>query len=436
MRPVSMKNQIDALDSYTTTNGLASTRLDTTATALTSMDSLAQTISASLVSASSTGGSTTALQATGSSGLQALLSDLNTSVGDQYVFGGNNTGTTPATDYSSTSTAKTAVDASFSQTFGFSQTSDSASTISGSAMTSYLNGSFADQFSDSNWSANWSQASSTTISSKIAPSQTATTSVSANETAFRQIAEAYTMLSEFTGSNMSDDAKAAVVTKATTLMNTGLAALNQVQTGVGITQAAITSHRHGTERTDDAAQERCVGCRGRRHLCAQHARDDPADAAPGLLRTDLAAADPQPYQLPDPVSQRMYQACYDEVLEDDQAAARRVEFQALDRCVFLLGKAETAGVPSRESVDALHWTVQLWQTFLIELADDANVLPTELRAKTDIDRHLDPQAGGTRSGSDARKISRLFPASARSCATACAESGPMHITFAPARSCT
>ncbi len=238
---VSMKNQIDALDSYTTTNGLASTRLDTTATALTSMVSLAQTISASLVSASSTGGSTTALQATGSSGLQALLSELNTSVGDQYVFGGNNTGTTPATDYSSTSTAKTAVDASFSQTFGFSQTSDSASTISDSAMTSYLNGSFADQFSDSNWSANWSQASSTTISSKIAPSQTATTSVSANETAFRQIAEAYTMLSEFTGSNMSDDAKAAVVTKATTLMNTGLAALNQVQTGVGITQAAITS---------------------------------------------------------------------------------------------------------------------------------------------------------------------------------------------------
>ena len=237
---VSMKNQIDALDSYTTTNGLASTRLDTTATALTSMVSLAQTISASLVSASSTGGSTTALQATGSSGLQALLSELNTSVGDQYVFGGNNTGTTPATDYSSTSTAKTAVDASFSQTFGFSQTSDSASTISGSAMTSYLNGSFADQFSDSNWSANWSQASSTTISSKIAPSQTATTSVSANETAFRQIAEAYTMPA-IIGASRGLDAKAAVVTKATTLMNTGLAALNQVQTGVGITQAAITS---------------------------------------------------------------------------------------------------------------------------------------------------------------------------------------------------
>ena len=76
----------------------------------------------------------------------------------------------------------------------------------------------------------------------------------------------------------------------------------------------------------------------------------------------------------------MYQACYDEVIEDDQAAARRVEYQALDRCVFLLGKAEMAGAKSRECVDALHWTVQLWQTFLMELADDANVLPVELRA--------------------------------------------------------
>ena len=77
----------------------------------------------------------------------------------------------------------------------------------------------------------------------------------------------------------------------------------------------------------------------------------------------------------------MYQACYDEVLEDDQAAARRLEHQALDRCTFLLGQAEKAGVASRECVEALHWTRQLWQTFLAELADDGNALPVELRAK-------------------------------------------------------
>lgn len=77
----------------------------------------------------------------------------------------------------------------------------------------------------------------------------------------------------------------------------------------------------------------------------------------------------------------MYQAFYDEVLEDDQLAGRRAEYQALDRCVFLLGKADKAGPNSRESVDALHWTRQLWQVFLIELADDSNALPVELRAR-------------------------------------------------------
>ena len=240
-KSVSIKNEIDGLQGYTATNGIASTRLDTTATTLTSMVSAAQAISASLVTASSTGGSTDALQATGQSSLQALLAGLNTSVDGQYAFGGINSGVPPATTYNMTSDAKQSVDAAFSAAFGFSQTSANAATISGSDMTSFLNGSFDSQFSAANWSAKWSQASDTTISSKIAPSQSVTTSVSANATAFRQIAEAYTMLGEFTGSNMSADAKAAVVSKATTLVNSGLAALNDVQTGVGISQAAMTS---------------------------------------------------------------------------------------------------------------------------------------------------------------------------------------------------
>lgn len=77
----------------------------------------------------------------------------------------------------------------------------------------------------------------------------------------------------------------------------------------------------------------------------------------------------------------MYQAFYEEVLEDRQSSARRVEYQALDRCVHLLGKAAQAGAqPSREGVEALHWTRQLWEALVLELADDANMLATELRA--------------------------------------------------------
>ena len=246
---VSMTNEIDALDGYTASNAAASTRLGTTATTLTAMLSAAQAVSASLVAASSAGGSTAGLQASGQAGLQSLLAGLNTTVGGQSVFGGINSGVQPLTEYAATSGAKQSVDSAFSQAFGFSQSSAGASTISGSAMTGFLDGAFDSQFSDASWSANWSKASSTTISSRIAPSQSATTSVSANAAAFRQIAEAYTMLSEFTGPTMSADAKAAAVAKATTLVSSGIAALNDVQTSVGASQAAI-----GAANTSLAAQ--------------------------------------------------------------------------------------------------------------------------------------------------------------------------------------
>jgi flagellar hook-associated protein 3 FlgL len=75
----------------------------------------------------------------------------------------------------------------------------------------------------------------------VSPGQTLTTSVSANASGFQQIAQAYTMLSEFTGSTISSEAQAAVVSTASTLVSTGIDALNNVQTGVGVAQAAVTS---------------------------------------------------------------------------------------------------------------------------------------------------------------------------------------------------
>ncbi len=76
----------------------------------------------------------------------------------------------------------------------------------------------------------------------------------------------------------------------------------------------------------------------------------------------------------------MYQFSYAEVLEDDQAAARRIEAQALDRAVELLSDA--AGDPAawRKGIDALHFTRQLWMTLVNELVAPENALPDELRA--------------------------------------------------------
>lgn len=76
----------------------------------------------------------------------------------------------------------------------------------------------------------------------------------------------------------------------------------------------------------------------------------------------------------------MYQGSYAEVLEDDQAEARRNEAHALDHAVILLTRADELPHPSIDGIKALHFTRQLWTTFISELAAPENELPREIRA--------------------------------------------------------
>lgn len=76
----------------------------------------------------------------------------------------------------------------------------------------------------------------------------------------------------------------------------------------------------------------------------------------------------------------MYQQFYEEVVEDDQVQARRVEYLALDRAVDLLTRAANVEHPSPEGVEALYYTRKLWTAFITELAAPENALPNELRA--------------------------------------------------------
>ena len=239
---LSMQSNIDELNNFAQTNAVATTRLSATSSALTSMLSTAQSIASSLATASTAGGTTSGLAASATNALQSLMAGLNTSAGGQSVFAGINTGTTPIADYFATSSsAKSAVDGAFQRAFGTSQTSAGAASISGTAMQSFLDNQFANFFTGSGWQANWSSASSQTIQSTVAPSQTMATSVSANQGAFQQIAEAYTMLNEFTGDSMSTDAKAAVVSTASQLMSAGIVGLTDIAANVGSTQSSITA---------------------------------------------------------------------------------------------------------------------------------------------------------------------------------------------------
>ena len=168
---LSLRNQTNLLQSFTTANELTVTNLKTAQAALDSIRSTAESAVSTLTSV--TAGSSSAastLQDTGTNALQELISDTNTTSNGQYVFGGDNSGVAPMADYfsSTTSAAKSAIDAAFQSAFGFAPTSASAANISASAMQSFISGPLANLFSGANWTSNWASASSADVTTQIA----------------------------------------------------------------------------------------------------------------------------------------------------------------------------------------------------------------------------------------------------------------------------
>ncbi len=178
----------------------------------------------------------------GLSALQGLAASANTTSGDQYVFGGINSSAAPLADYFATppSAAKTAVDAAFQTAFGVLPTNPAAASITPTQIQAFLSGPYAALFSGANWTSDWSSASSANPTAQIAPGRTVETSTNANAPAFQQLAQAYTMLSEFGGSALSASAQQAVASAATSLINQGQASLTGLQTSLGATQTAVT----------------------------------------------------------------------------------------------------------------------------------------------------------------------------------------------------
>jgi len=239
---LSLKEQVQQLQTLTAGNGLVSTNLSTAQNALSAMSSSAQSTLNDLIAWTPSANSGASLQTTGQSALQGLIASANATSGDQYVFGGINSSVAPMADYYSTPTAaKTAVDNAFQTAFGVLPTDPAAASITPAQMQAFLSGPFAALFSGSNWTSLWSSASSTNTTAEIAPGQTVATSTNANQPAFSELAQAYTMLSEFGGSELSPSAQQAVASAATSLITQGQASLTDTQTTLGATQSAVTN---------------------------------------------------------------------------------------------------------------------------------------------------------------------------------------------------
>jgi len=240
---LSLKEQVGQLQTLTSNNSIVSTSLSTAQSALSAISSSAQTTLNDLATWTPSANSGASLQNMGQSALQSLIASANATSGDQYVFGGINSAVAPMADYYSTpaSAAKTAIDQAFQTAFGILPTDPAAANISASAMQSFLSGPFAALFEGASWSADWSSASSANTSAEIAPGQTVTTSTNANQPGFQELAQAYAMLSEFGGSELSGAAQQAVATAASSLVSQGMDSMTNIQAELGSTQSAVTN---------------------------------------------------------------------------------------------------------------------------------------------------------------------------------------------------
>ncbi|MBY6240585.1 flagellar hook-associated family protein [Methylosinus sp. Sm6] len=232
------------LESIANSNAVITARLDTTETALSTIAETAQNFLETLVSTQSGAGSDAkAVQDLATAGLKSLIGALDTSISGVHIFGGVASSTPPIADYFAdpTSAAKDALDQAFVSSFGVTQSSDSLATVTQSQMQEFLSGSFADLFSASAWTSSWSTASDRPTTNRISLSQIAETSVSANDSAFREIASAYAMVAELGVTKLGSDAYNEVLKTATTTLSGAIGELTGLRASVGVMQKNVSN---------------------------------------------------------------------------------------------------------------------------------------------------------------------------------------------------
>ncbi|PIK70549.1 flagellar biosynthesis protein FlgL [Methylobacterium frigidaeris] len=178
-----------------------------------------------------------AMAASADDSLASLTNLLNSSASGQALFSGTRTSVAPIKDGAVADARATAATA-FQTAFGFAPGDPRAATLTAAQVRTFLESTIAAQFADPNWGTTWSQASSTAVTSRIALGETVTTSVTANETAFRQLAQAG-IVSSLGLAGLSADAQAVVSERAMGLLSKASAGLVSLQADLGRSQTRI-----------------------------------------------------------------------------------------------------------------------------------------------------------------------------------------------------
>ncbi|MCP3446712.1 MULTISPECIES: flagellar hook-associated family protein [unclassified Bradyrhizobium] len=256
---VTLRADMSFADQLVDTNGLVAGRLDVTQDRITQLSTTATDFLKDLIAARSTDGGGRIILPPASSNLQDLIGALNISYNGSYLFSGINTQNQPVTAYAAGSASKNQVDSDFFAAFGFSQSSASVSTITPAQMQSFLNGPFDAEFASPAWNTNWSSATDQVMQSRISTTEIADTSVSANQTGFRKLAEAYTMMADLGNANLDQSTFQVVVDKAIGLVGSAITDLAALGGSVGTVQQRLTTATDKLKTQKDILNNQIVG---------------------------------------------------------------------------------------------------------------------------------------------------------------------------------
>ncbi len=239
---VSLRQDISQIQSIKDTNSLVLTRMQASQAALNTLATTSQTFLNALTPAQSTSTMSGTIVQQANAAMQSIQDQLNSSLDGQYLFSGINSDVKPLDDYFANPPAASAqaVNAAFVAKFGMSPSDPGVSAISASDMQDFLQNEFADLFSDPNWSANWSDASDKSVNSRISRTETANTSVTANDQTFRQLTQAFAMVAGLGFQNLNSSTQNVVLQQATQLVSNGIGGLTRVQAFLGVTQQRVS----------------------------------------------------------------------------------------------------------------------------------------------------------------------------------------------------
>lgn len=239
-RLVSLRSDIDQLDTIIGGNKISQGRLEATQTALETVANIGQDFFNTLLAVDHSNTGPGVAVASARAGLAAFTSALNTTFNGEYVLAGINTANQPVNDYFSAGAAnKASVDTAFFAHFGFAQNDPAVASLTDTDIAAFLGGPYDALFNTANWSANWSTASSTNITAKISAAQVVEVSSNANLDPIREIAKAFTMVADLGGEALSESAFEELAARARDMVGDALAALSTERGRIGIAQQNI-----------------------------------------------------------------------------------------------------------------------------------------------------------------------------------------------------